>query len=162
MLDTLLSHGLRRTELYALRLVDLQEHRFVEHLCALSRGRKIRLVPLRPVTGGAIVTHLEATDHGDDESTPLFYSTSSNARAKLVMKDCLNDVLSKYASMMGIDIDNRGRHALRSTAIVNSIQHGADLEKVQDWVSDVNIATTRKCGRRKHRVEGSPTFKVSY
>ena len=65
-------------------------------------------------------------------------------------------MLATYADMVGIDVDGFGPHALRATAITNALEHNADLEKVQDWVGDANIATTRMYDRRKHRAEDSP------
>lgn len=66
------------------------------------------------------------------------------------------------AATTGRDVDGFGPHALRATAITNALEHGADLEKVQDWVGHANIATTRMYDRRKHRAEDSPTFTVCY
>jgi site-specific recombinase XerD len=50
ILATLLYHGLRRAELCALRLVDLQARRGVRHLH--GKGSKIRHVPLHPAAAG--------------------------------------------------------------------------------------------------------------
>ncbi len=162
MLATLLYHGLRRAELCALRLVDLQERRSVRHLRVLGKGSKIRFVPLHPAAAGAIASYLEAVGHGDDRTAPLFYSASNNARGQGITEDGVYRVLARYASVVGIDVDGFGPHALRATAITNALEHGADLEKVQDWVGHANIATTRMYDRRKHRAEDSPTFKVAY
>jgi integrase/recombinase XerD len=59
MLATLLYHGLRRTELCALHLADLQERRGVRYVRVLGKGNKISYVPLHPATAGGIVAHLE-------------------------------------------------------------------------------------------------------
>ena len=55
-----------------------------------------------------------------------------------------------------------GPHALRATAATNALDHGADIDKVQEWLGHANIATTRIYDRRTTRPEDSPTFKVSY
>ena len=56
---------------------------------------------------------------------------------------------------VGIDIgiDGFGPHALRATAILNALEHDADLEKVQHCVGHANVATTRMHDHRKHRAE---------
>ncbi len=43
-----------------------------------------------------------------------------------------------------------------------TLDHEADIAKVQEWLGHANIATTRLYDRRKHRPEDSPTFKVAY
>jgi integrase/recombinase XerD len=53
ILATLLYHGLRRAELCALRLFDLQDCRGVR-LQVHGKGSKIRYVPLHPAAAGAI------------------------------------------------------------------------------------------------------------
>ena len=50
----------------------------------------------------------------------------------------------------------------RATAATNALDHESDIAKVQEWLGHANIATTRLYDRRDHRVEDSPTFKVSY
>ena len=164
ILATLLYHGLRRAELCALHLVDLQERRGVRHLRVLGKGSKVRYVPLHPAAAEAIAAYLEAAGHGDDKGASLFYPVSNNTRdaSRPITPDGVYRVLAKYASMVGIDVDGFGPHALRATAITNALENDADLEKVQDWVGHANIATTRMYDRRQHRAEDSPTFKVAY
>ena len=164
MLATLLYHGLRRAELCALHLADLNERRGVRHLRVLGKGSKIRYVPLHPAAAGAIAAYLEAAGHSDDKAAPLFYPISNNARGagRPITPDGVYKVLARYAGMVGIDVHGFGPHALRATAITNALEHDADLEKVQDWVGHANISTTRMYDRRKQRAEDSPTFKVAY
>jgi integrase/recombinase XerD len=161
---TLLYHGLRRAELCALHLGDLQDRRGVRHLRVLGKGSKIRYVPLHPAAAGAIVAYLEAAGHADDKAAPLFQPLSNNAQGtgRSITPDGVYKVLAKYAGQVGIDVDGFGPHALRATAITNALEHAADLEKVQDWVGHANISTTRMYDRRKARPEDSPTFKVAY
>lgn len=163
ILATLLHHGLRSAELYALRLVDLQDRRGVRHLQVHGKGGKIRYVPLHPAAAGAIAAYLDAADHGDDKAAPLFRPVSNNARGvRAITPDGVYRVLAKYAGMVGIDVDGFGPHALRATAITNALDNNADLGKVQVWVGHANIFTTRMYDHRQARPEDSPTFKVSY
>lgn len=164
ILATLLYHGLRRAELCALHLVDLQDRRGVRHLRVLGKGSKVRYVPLHPAAAGDIAAYLETAGHDDDKAAPLFQPVSNNARGtgRSITPDGVYKVLAKYAGMVGIDISGFGPHALRATAITNALEHNADLEKVQDWVGHANISTTRMYDRRHARAEDSPTFKVTY
>ena len=76
-----LSRGLRRAELCALRLADLQDRRGVRHLQVHGKGNKIRYVPLHPAAAGAIAAYIDAAGHGAGEKTsPLFRPVSNNAR----------------------------------------------------------------------------------
>ncbi len=159
----MLYHGLRRAELSALRLVDLQDRRGVRHLQVHGKGSKIRYVPLHPAAAGAIATYHEAAGHGQDKSGPPFRPVSNSARdGQSITPDGVYKVLANYAGMVGIDIDGFGPHALRATAITNGLDHNADIAKVQEWVGHANIATTRVYDLRHSRPEDSPTFKVSY
>lgn len=164
ILSTLMYHGLRRAELCALRLVDLQERRGVRHLRVHGKGGKLRYVPLHPAAAGAIAVYLEAAGHGDDKAESLFRPVSNNTRgaAGSITPDGVYKMLVTYATKLGIDVDGFGPHALRATAITNALEHNADIAKVQEWVGHANIATTRVYDRRQARPEERPTFKVSY
>jgi len=164
ILAALLYHGLRRAELCALRLVDLQERRGVRHLRVLGKGSKVRYVPLHPAAADAIAAYLEMAGRSDDKAAPLFQPVSNNTRGagKPITPDGVYRVLVKYAGMVGINVEGFGPHALRATAITNALENDADLRRVQDWVGHANIATTRMYDRRQPLTEASPTFKVSY
>jgi site-specific recombinase XerD len=64
-----------------------------------------------------------------------------------------------YSAELGFEI---GAHALRATAATDSLDHHADIAKVQEWLGHSNIATTRIYDHRRTRLEDSPTFKVAY
>jgi site-specific recombinase XerD len=163
ILATLLYHGLRRAELCALRLVDLQDRRGVRHLQVHGKGSKIRYVPLHPAAAGTIGAYLDAAGHGDDKPGPLFRPVSNNARgARAITPDGVYKVLTRYAGIVGIDVEGFGPHALRATAATNALEHDADIAKVQQWLGHANISTTRVYDRRQMRAEDSPTFRVMY
>ena len=163
ILATLLYHGLRRAELCALHLGDLQDRRGVRHLQVHGKGSKVRYVPLHPAAAGPIAAYLEAAGHGDDKIGPLFRPVSNNARgARAITPDGVYKVLARYAGIVGIDVNGFGPHALRATAATNALEHDADIAKVQQWLGHANISTTRAYDRRQMRAEDSPTFKVAY
>jgi len=164
LLATLLYHGLRRAELCALRVVDIQERRGVRHLQVHGKGSKIRYVPLHPGAADAIAAYLEAAGHGDDKAGALFRPVSNNTRSHTapITPDGVYKLLAGYAKAVQIDVAGFGPHALRATAATNALDHGADIAKVQEWLGHANIATTRVYDRRSSRAEDSPTFKVVY
>lgn len=164
LLATLLYHGLRRAELCALRLVDLQDRRGVRHLQVHGKGSKIRYVPLHPAAASAIAAYLEVAGQGEDKTVALFRSVSNNARGstRSITPDGVYKVLARYAAQVGIEVDGFGPHALRATAATNALEHDADIAKVQQWLGHANISTTRVYDRRQLRAEDSPTFKVAY
>lgn len=165
ILSTLLYHGLRRAELCALTVSDLQPRRGVMHLRIHGKGGKIRYVPLHPGTAELIDTYLQASGHGTDKQSALFRPVKNNmhqnGRASIT-PDGVYKMLAAYAVSLKLDIDGFGPHALRATAATNALDHDADIAKVQEWLGHANIATTRIYDRRKMRPEDSPTFKVAY
>jgi site-specific recombinase XerD len=164
ILATLLYHGLRRAELCALRVADVQERRGVNHLQVHGKGSKIRYVPLHPGAADAIARYLETAGHGEDWNGALFRPVSNNARTgnASITPDGVYKLLANYARKLRIDVSGFGPHALRATAATNALDHGADIAKVQEWLGHANIATTRVYDRRQSRPEDSPTFKVVY
>jgi integrase/recombinase XerD len=164
ILATLLYHGLRRAELCALHLVDLQERRGVRSLRVHGKGGKIRYVPLHPAAAGTIALYLEMAGHGTEKAAPLFQPISNNTRGagRAITPGGVYQMLVKYAAGVGIEVDGFGPHALRATAATNALEHNADIAKVQQWLGHANISTTRVYDRRDLRAEDSPTFKVAY
>jgi integrase/recombinase XerD len=164
MLATLLYHGLRRAELCALRIMDLQDRRGVRHLQVQGKGGKIRYLPMHPAAAGTIAAYLDEAGHGDDKAGPLFRPVSNNTRGapRSITPDGVYKVLANYAGRVGIVVDGFGPHALRATAATNALEHDADIAKVQLWLGHANISTTRVYDRRQMRAEDSPTFKVAY
>ena len=71
-------------------------------------------------------------------------------------------VVLKYLKKLSITGENMGPHVMRATAATNTLDNGADIAKVQEWLGHANIATTRIYDHRKTQPEDSPTFKVNY
>ncbi len=165
ILSTLLYHGLRRAELCALHVGDVQERRGVKHLKIHGKGGKLRYVPLHPATAESIALYLERAGHGSDAAGALFRPVKNNvhgdARASITT-DGVYKMLAGYAAAVKISVAGFGPHALRATAATNALDHEADIAKVQEWLGHASIATTRIYDRRRMRPEDSPTFKVVY
>lgn len=157
----LLYHGLRREEVCALKVRDIQPRSGVPHLRVHGKGGKIRYLPLHPATAGLIHTYVDAAGHGNDPATALFRALRA-VDGEAITPDGVYKMLKAYAAQRGIDIAGFGVHSLRATAATNALEHEADIAKVQEWLGHANISTTRLYDRRRSRPEDSPTFKVTY
>lgn len=165
ILSTLLYHGLRRAELCALMVGDMQQRRGVMHLRIHGKGGKLRYVPLHPGTAEVIDGYLQAAGHAGDVQGALFRPVKNNMHVNdraSITADGVYKMLAGYATSLKMDIAGFGPHALRATAATNALDHEADIAKVQEWLGHASIATTRIYDRRKMRPEDSPTFKVAY
>ena len=160
MLAVLLYHGLRREELCLLTVKDIQDRRGVPHLRIHGKGSKLRYVPLHPASAERLHVYLEAAGHGSVADTPLFQPLRT--RGVAITGDGVYKCVLAYAARAGIAVDGLGVHGLRATAATNTLEHEADIARVQVWLGHANIATTRLYDRRKSRPEDSPTFKVTY
>lgn len=166
ILSTFLFHGLRREELVALKVRDLQLRRGVPHLRIHGKGGKTRYVPAHPQALERINEYLDAGGHANDATGALFRPVrnpvSGELEKSLSPGALYNSVVMKYAKRVGLNIAGFCVHSLRATAATNALEHEADIAKVQEWLGHANIATTRLYDKRKSRPEDSPTFKVAY
>jgi len=165
ILSTLLYHGLRRAELCALTVGDVQDRRGVTHLRIHGKGGKLRYVPLHPGSAEVIDAYLRTAGHGVDKQGALFRPVKNNTHRNghaSITPDGVYKMLAGYAASLKIAVAGFGPHALRATAATNALDHEADIAKVQEWLGHANIATTRIYDRRTMRPEDSPTFKVAY
>jgi len=165
ILSTLLYHGLRRAELCALKVGDLQQRRGVVHLRVHGKGGKCRFVPLHPATAELIHVYLHKAGHGREFQGALFRPLAKNRQAEggtSITGDGVYKLVAGYAVSVDIVLAGFGPHALRATAATNALDHDADISGVQEWLGHANIGTTRIYDRRKMRTENSPTFKVAY
>jgi len=163
ILSTLLFHALRREELCKLKVKDAQHARKgVPHLKVSGKGGKTRYLPLHPGTQALIHDYLDVAGHGTDENGALFRPVKNNTTGTLdeaITPDGIYKLVRAYSAALGFEI---GAHALRATAATNSLDHEADIAKVQEWLGHANISTTRIYDHRRTRPEDSPTFKVVY
>ena len=112
----------------------------VPHLRVLGKGSKVRYVPAHPLAVERIHEYLQAAGHGEDADGPLFRPLKNPAGRgdtdrPLTQAAIYHRVLRKHAKAAGIDSLSFGPHALRATAATNALDRGADLGKVQEWLS---------------------------
>jgi site-specific recombinase XerD len=168
ILSTLAYHALRREELCRLSVRDLQQLKGVLHFRVHGKGEKERYIPVHPGTQRLISEYLEAAGHGSDVAGPLFRPVKNNVTGTLPKPLHPNSVYEKivrrYAREVGITVDVHGFcvHSLRATAATNALENGVDIAKVQEWMGQVHISTTKIYDHRNHKPEESPTFRVRY
>jgi integrase/recombinase XerD len=168
ILATLLYHGIRREELCTLRVKDMQTREGVLHFRIMGKRKKIRFVPVHPISQRLIGDYLAFASHGSDLEGPLFRPVKNN-RTKTLEKhldpgSIYRNIVLKYGRETGIEAQVKGLcvHSLRATAATNALAHQSDIAKVQQWLGHANISTTRLYDRRKSKPEDSPTFRVKY
>jgi len=166
ILSTLLFHGLRRAELCALRVADIESRRGVMHFRVTGKRGKTRFIPIHPHTMQAVAEYLQKAGHGEEPQAPVFQrirqSVSVERSGNLHGNAVYRHVVKHYAKLVGIDPKSITVHGLRATSATNALDHDADIAKVQEWLGHANISTTRLYDRRNTKPEDSPTFKVRY
>ncbi len=168
ILATLLYHGLRRQELCALKVKDLQGREGIPHLRVHGKGSKIRFIPVQPMAQRLIESYLQKAGHKEDLKGALFRPVQNSRTGDLTKalnaNSIYRNIVMKYGFETGLKIEVNGLcvHAMRATAATNALSHGADIAKVQEWLGHANVSTTRLYDRRNTRPEDSPTFRVKY
>lgn len=166
ILSVFLFHALRREELTKLRVKDWNQLRSgVPHVCVHGKGGKLRYIPTHPATLGHITDYLARAGHGDDLDGALFRpirNKNGDAEAALTVDGVYENVVCFYLRQIGITQELYAPHALRATAATNSLDHNADIAKVQEMLGHANLQTTKIYDRRKSKPEDSPVFKISY
>jgi site-specific recombinase XerD len=168
ILATLLYHGIRREELCALRIKDMQSRQGVMHFKVRGKRGKIRFVPVHAMAQRLIEEYLALAGHGGDSGGPVFRPVTNNRTGELEKPldpgSVYHNIIRKYGRETGISAQVNGFcvHSLRATAATNALSHEADIAKIQEWLGHANISTTRLYDRRKTRPEDSPTFRVRY
>ncbi|RMU76850.1 Phage integrase family site specific recombinase [Pseudomonas syringae pv. apii] len=126
------------------------QRRGIKHLRVHGKGSKIRFLPLRPVAAERIYAYLERDVCRDAAPGPLFRSMRGTTSAG-VTANGLYTIVAQWARVAGIEVERLGVHGLRATAATNALEHDADIAKVQVWLGQANISTTRLYDRRGQR-----------
>lgn len=123
---------------------------------------------MRPLRGSftseVVAFSLQRTaGHGDDKSGPLFRPISNDARgARAITPADVYKVMIRYASVVSIDVEGFGSHALCAAAATNALEHDANFANVQQLLRHANISTMRVYDRRQLRAKDGPMFRVAY
>jgi site-specific recombinase XerD len=133
MLLLLLTAGLRRSEVGAIRLedVDLENHA----LLVRGKGAKQRMVPLMPQTAQAIHDYLAVRPEVNQPH--LFLSPQGQRLAN----DYLNRTLRRILARAGL-AKRITPHMLRHTFATHLVRNGVDVRTVQELLGHADLETT--------------------
>jgi len=165
IISTFLFHGVRVSEVCAIKVKDCQDRRGVPHFRITGKRSKVRYVPIHPNTKQAIHEYLLEAGHGEEKNGALFRPVKNNISGRLnkhLSPRSVFKLIQSYGLQAGIDPSAFSPHSLRATSATNALEHDADIAKVQVWLGHANISTTRLYDKRKNRPEESPTFQVTY
>jgi len=142
----ILSVGLRRAEIAALKVGDLYQNRGYDPLRVMRKGGRL-------------------AGHGADIGGPLFRPLKHNGKRRDERcgtdPDAIDRVVRKYAAALGLD---RGysAHSMRATFITTALENGAQLEDVQKAAGHRDPSTTKLYHRRRYNPEKAASFFAEY
>ena len=139
MLELFYATGMRRGELIALRLDDIN-HKSGLVMIRQGKGRKDRVVP----TGKRALEWLEKYLHDGrpaliDEDTPVVFLTS---RGNPFHPVTLSQLVKRYLTAAGIHKPG-SCHMLRHTTATLMLEGGADLRSIQTLLGHESLNTTQ-------------------
>ena len=83
ILSVLFFHAVRREEVANLRLRDMHQRQGILHFRIRGKRDKVRYLPVNPSSQRLISEYLEASEHADDKSGPLFRPITNNVTKTL-------------------------------------------------------------------------------
>jgi integrase/recombinase XerC len=133
MLLLMLTAGLRRSEVGAIRLEDVDLEN--EALLVRGKGAKQRMVPLMPQTAEAIRNYLAARPNVDQ---PYLFLSPQGQR---LANDFLNRTLRRILARAGL-AKRITPHMLRHTFATHLVRNGVDVRTVQELLGHSDLETT--------------------
>jgi site-specific recombinase XerD len=148
MLLLMLTAGLRRSEVGAIRLEDVN----LENQALLVRGKgaKQRMVPLMPQTAEAIRNYLaarpevdqpHATSRSSEAATLRSTSLFLSPQGRRLANDFLNRTLRRILARAGL-AKRITPHMLRHTFATHLVRNGVDVRTVQELLGHADLETT--------------------
>lgn len=147
----LLGLGLRVSEALGLTVEDLQTERGHTVARVIGKGGKRRTVPAPPFVADAVADLVD-----DRTSGPVFITTEGEA----LNRHAAAYRVGKVARAAGIP----GRitpHSLRHTAATLSLDAGAPLHKVQDFLGHASPTTTQRYNRARQALDGHAAYALA-
>jgi len=148
MLLLMLTAGLRRSEVGAIRLEDVN----LENQALLVRGKgaKQRMVPLMPQTAEAIRSYLaarpeveqpHATSRSNEAAALRGTSLFLSPQGRRLANDYLNRTLRRILARAGL-AKRITPHMLRHTFATHLVRNGVDVRTVQELLGHADLETT--------------------
>lgn len=140
ILETLYSTGIRRMELIALTLYDLDQERGTI-MIAQGKGRKDRMVPIGERAIAWIKKYLtDVRPHLAlaPDTTSLFLTS----RGEPLSPNRLSDMVGRYITKAGIK-KHGACHLFRHTTATLMLENGADIRFIQQMLGHAQLTTTQ-------------------
>ncbi len=138
ILDLLYSTGMRRGELTALQVGDLNFHE--NQIKVLGKGNKERIIPisfdLRKRLQAYLTTRTE--EYPDTDLSGLFLTD----KGKPMYSGYVYNVVKRYLSKVST-VEQRSPHVLRHSFATHLSDHGADLNAVKELLGHSSLAATQ-------------------
>jgi site-specific recombinase XerD len=149
LLGVLLGAGLRVAEAAALSISDIIEDHDgdVSLFVVLGKGRKDRIVPIRPEVDALLRRYLvESGRHLGDEGR-LFLASDRGAASRTtvgVTTRTLSRLVTELAETAGISAKRVTPHSLRHTYAIRCLRAGGNVVAVAKLLGHSTIATTQR------------------
>ncbi len=146
ILETMYATGLRRAEIRALEVADLD---LDAELLTVRRGKggKGRVVPLTRIACAALKAYLRTTRPallGGVASARLFVSPVNHPGEDFCLGEhALGNLVARYAKAAGIK-KKVTPHLWRHTCATHLLQNGANVRHVQEMLGHKSLATTER------------------
>jgi len=145
ILLTLLTTGLRKSELCGLRVADIKTYRSQPVLDVIGKGQKFRRIPLKMKALRAIQDYWRAGKNGANPDHPIFYTLGKHGPHQVVpLTPRAVDCLIKQASKKALIRKRVTPHTLRHTFGTCLLDEGSDLKTVQALLGHSHIRTTER------------------
>jgi integrase/recombinase XerC len=137
MLLLLYGSGLRISEALALTPKDAPAAgRDVLHI--RGKGGRERLVPVLPITQGAIARYMGLCEYPLDRDGPLFLGAKGARLSPRIVQRLMEDLRAS----LGLP-DTATPHALRHSFATHLLSAGADLRQIQELLGHASLSTTQ-------------------
>jgi len=140
ILEVLYGSGLRRAELVALDLADL-DLTGGTLLVGKGKGGRSRIVPLGEAAGEAVGRYVckARLRWLHDGGTSALFLTSTTGRR--LSKATINMIVRNVAKAAGLE-ERVTPHSLRHACATHILRHGADIRHIQELLGHVDIGAT--------------------
>jgi len=162
VLALLYDTGARVRELVTLRPADFRLDR-MPLVQVTGKGRKQRIVPLRPATATLVRDHLSETSRSTNDTAPLLH----NHHGKPMTRSGVTFVLDKYrrraaAQMPSLHRGGISPHTLRHTKAMHLLQAGVSPVTIKDILGHAHLKTLEvyvqaDLEMKRKAIEGTPT-----
>lgn len=165
ILHCLLYLGLRKGELIALKMGDLDSERGVDVLKIRGKGHRIRILPLTARVKASIDHYLFACGRNkEDKETPLFTPTKNPRTltlSKPINPNAITYIVLRYARRAGV-LKRISPHSCRATCISNALDRQATHRSVQHLAGWSTPLMIQRYDKRREDLQNSAAFLVDY